>query len=240
MQTAKDKTLIIIPTFNEAENVLALYRRIKELGAGEDILFVDDNSADGTRQIIEGIIQDDPRVHILKRQHKEGIARAYLAGFRWGLDQGGYAWFQEMDADLSHDPKYLADFEKFKTDNQAIVASRYIKEGKVEKWDFLRRSLSFLGCWYIRLILQCPLQDLTGGFNCWHRDVVSSFDLDKIISRGFVFQAELKFIAFRKGFKIAEFPYTFKEREKGRSKINYRIVIEGLLKPVLIRLNYRS
>jgi dolichol-phosphate mannosyltransferase len=234
MEIKEIKTLIIVPTFNEALNLADLYHRIREYGPDKYILFVDDNSTDGTPEIIEGIIQSDQKVHILKRPKKEGIGRAYICGFLWGLN-GDYEWFQQMDADLSHDPLYLPNFEILKNGNQVIVASRYIKQGRVGKWIFLRRLISFLGCQYLKLILQLPVQDLTGGFNCWHRDVISSFNLDEIVSRGFIFQAELKFKAYRRGFKITEFPYVFKEREKGRSKINYRIVLEGLFMPLLIR-----
>ncbi|MFA4989765.1 MAG: glycosyltransferase [Candidatus Omnitrophota bacterium] len=229
----KEKTLIIIPTFNEAENIPALYARIRQYAPDKDILFVDDRSADSSQGIIEGIIRGDKNVHILKRLQKEGIARAYISGFFWGLARG-YNWFQQMDADLSHDAAYLEEVEKLKGENQAIVASRHLEKGGVEKRNFFRRMVTFLACRYLKFILQCPVRDLTGGFNCWHRDIISSLNLNGFVSRGFLFQAELKFMAYKKGFKIAEFPYVFKERQKGRSKIDYRIIFEGLVMPIVI------
>ena len=235
----KGKTLIIIPTFNEAENILDLYDKIRQYAPDKDILFIDDNSPDFTQRIIEEIRKSDEKVHILKRLRKEGIAKAYISGFLWGLD-GDYEWFQQMDADLSHDPIYLAEIEKLKYENQVIIASRCINKNGVGKRNFFRRMITLLGCRYLKFILQSPLQDLTGGFNCWHRDVISSFNLDRIASRGFIFQAELKFIAYRNGFKIAEFPYLFKERQKGRSKIDYQIIFEGLVMPVFIYLRNRT
>ncbi len=233
------RTLVVIPTFNEVLNIQELYQRIRSYDSDKDLLFVDSNSLDGTQQVIEEIMKNDKKVFILKYAKKEGLGRAYISGFLWGINMG-YDWFQQIDADLSHDPVYLRDFDRLKSANKVIVASRYIKSGGVEKWGFCRRLLSFLGCFYLRLIFQCNLHDLTGGFNCWHRDVISGIDLNRIVSRGFVFQSELKFKAFKKGFKIIEFPYIFKERKKGQSKINYRIILEGLFMPIIIRLNRRS
>lgn len=238
MEVKTEKTLIIIPTFNEVLNILDIYSKIRKWDKNKDILFVDDNSSDGTRQVVDKIMKDDKKVHILKHSKKEGIAQAYIAGFLWGINSG-YDWFQQMDADLSHDPAYLANFEALKKENQVVIASRYMQKGGIEKWDLFRKLLSSLGCRYLRLLLQCPLTDLTGGFNCWHKEVISSFDLSKIASRGFIFQTEIKFMAYRKGFKISEFPYSFKEREKGRSKIDYHIILEGLLMPFFIRWNHR-
>ena len=235
----KEKTLIIIPTFNEAQNIPGLYDKIKQYAPDKDILFVDDSSVDSTQGIIEGIMKGDGKVHILKRLRREGIAKAYISGFLWGLN-GDYKWFQQMDADLSHDPVYLAEIEKLKHENQVIIASRCMNKNGVGKRNFFRRMITFLGCRYLKFILQCPLQDLTGGFNCWHRDVISNLNLDRIASRGFVFQAELKFMAYRNGFKIAEFPYVFKERQKGRSKIDHQIIFEGLFMPVVIYLRNRA
>ena len=232
------KTLIIIPTFNEAENILDLYSNIRKYAPYKDILFVDDGSADDTRDNIETIIKNDQKVYILKRSKKEGIAKAYISGFLWGLN-GDYEWFQQMDADLSHDAVYLEEIEKLKKENQVIIASRYMKKGGVEKRNFFRRMVTFLGCRYLKFILQCPLKDLTGGFNCWQRDVISSLSLEEIASRGFIFQAELKFMAYKNGFKITEFPYVFKERQKGHSKIDYRIISEGLFMPIFMNLRCR-
>jgi dolichol-phosphate mannosyltransferase len=239
MPVNKGKTLIIIPTLNEVENVPDLYAKIRQYGFGKDILFVDGGSVDETCQAIEEIIKNDLGVHILKLPRKEGIAKAYISGFLWGLDRD-YEWFQQMDADLSHDPGYLVEIEKLKSENQVIIASRYVEKGGIEKRNLCRRAMTFLGCQYLKFILRCPLKDLTGGFNCWRREVISSFNLEGIVSRGFVFQAELKFMGYRKGFRIVEFPYVFKERHKGRSKIDQWIIFEGLFLPVFIYLRGRS
>ncbi|MFA5351105.1 MAG: glycosyltransferase [Candidatus Omnitrophota bacterium] len=228
------KTLIIIPTFNEAGNIAELCARIRKYSPDSDILFVDDGSIDGTREIINGIIKGDEKVHILERRRKEGIARAYICGFLWGLERD-YSWFQQMDADLSHDPAYLAEIEKLKNGNQVIVASRYLNKAGAGRRNFFRQMITFLGCRYLKFVLRCPLEDLTGGFNCWQREVILGLDLDKIVSRGFIFQAELKLMAYKKGFKIVEFPYVFKERQKGCSKIDHRIIFEGLVLPILMR-----
>jgi dolichol-phosphate mannosyltransferase len=234
----KEKTLIIVPTFNEAGNIAELHARIRKYSPDSGILFVDDGSIDGTREIINGIIKGDEKVHILERPRKEGIARAYICGFLWGLERD-YSWFQQMDADLSHDPAYLAEIEKLKSENQVIVASRYLKKAGAGRRNFFRKIVTFLGCRYLKIILQCPLKDLTGGFNCWQREVILGLDLNKIMSRGFIFQAEIKFRAYKKGFKIVEFPYIFQERQKGSSKIDYRIIFEGLVMPFLMVLRSR-
>lgn len=228
------KTLIIIPTFNEAGNIAELHARIRKYSLDSDILFVDDGSIDGTREIIDGIVQADAKAHILRRRKKEGIARAYICGFLWGLERD-YSWFQQMDADLSHDPAYLVEIEKLKKVSQAIVASRYLNKAGADRRSFFRKMITFLGCRYLKFVLRCPLKDLTGGFNCWPREVMLGLGLDKIVSRGFIFQAELKLMAYKKGFKIIEFPYVFRERQKGRSKIDQRIIFEGLILPILMR-----
>jgi len=211
-----ENTLIIVPTYNEVENILALYSTI---------------------DLIENIINKDNRVFILKRHDKKGIAKAYIDGILWGLSKK-YLWFQQMDADLSHDPKYLLEFEKLKDKNDFIVASRYVDFGKVEKWGFFRRFLSFFGGQYLKIVFNSKMNDLTGGFNCWNRKVLEKIDLSKICSKGFLFQAELKYLASVYGFKWIEFPYSFKEREKGSSKLSSNIIIEGLFKPLWIIFKY--
>lgn len=237
--TDKARTLIIIPTYNEVENIPELYRKIKGFAPGKDILFVDDNSFDGSIQAIGDIIEKDKTVNILIRKNKEGLAKAYIDGFKWGLKKD-YDWFQEMDADFSHDPKYLPLFDRYKADFDVIIASRYIKEGEVEKWNPFRNLLSHGGCYYLRLVFGDSITDLTGGFNCWKRKVLEDIDLSGIISCGFVFQAEMKFAAAQLGYKIKEIPFIFKERQKGKSKFSMHIIIEGLLKPYLVKAKYRK
>lgn len=232
-----DKTLIIIPTYNEAKNIEELCAGIKKFSPKKDILFVDDSSGDGTIQIIKRIMEKDTTINILIREKKEGVAKAYLAGFRWGLNRD-YEWFQQMDADLTHNPGYLPVIDRFKSDYDVIIASRYIKEGEVKKWNPVRKFLSYFGCLYLKLIFGNTINDLTGGFNCWRREVLQNIDFSKIISSGFIFQTEMKFSALMSGFKIVEFPYIYKERKRGKSKFSLGIFIEGLIKPYLIRFKY--
>jgi len=231
------KTLIVIPTYNEEENILEVYSRIREFSPQKHILFVDDNSTDRTKQLIEKIMEKDSLVDILSRQKKEGLARAYIAGFSWGLERD-FQWFQQLDADLSHDPRYLPVFDSYKSKFDVIVASRYISQGTAKKWNIFRRIVSFFGCVYLKLLFGSSINDFTGGFNCWKREVLEKIDLSSIISKGFIFQFELKFAANKAGFKLIEFPYEFKEREKGSSKLSSDIIIEGLFKPFLIWLRY--
>lgn len=233
-----NNTLIIIPTYNEAENIGPLYARIRGFAPDHHLLFVDDGSKDGTIANIEKLIAHNSNVFLLRRSCKLGLASAYFAGFKWGLEKG-YSWIQQMDADLSHDPRYLVEFEKYKLDGcELIIASRYIDKSVKNTWSFFRKTLSYLGCLYLKLILTAKINDLTGGFNCYNHSLLRKYDFDKMVARGYIFQAELKYIASISGAKIIEFPYIFKNRSMGDSKITWAIILEGLFLPLFLKLKY--
>ncbi|MBN22011.1 MAG: dolichyl-phosphate beta-D-mannosyltransferase [Bdellovibrionaceae bacterium] len=224
------RSLVIIPTYNEAENIKPIVTEILSL-TPEDlhILIADDRSPDGTGALADQLSAQNSRVHVLHREKKEGLGRAYIAGFRWGLSKG-YDVLIEMDADFSHNPKYLKDMlEALKTHDVAI-GSRYVPGGGTVHWGLGRKILSRGGSFYARMILGAPIRDFTGGFNGWHREVLESLGLESLESDGYSFQIELKFRAFRLGFRIKEFPIIFEDRQVGQSKMNKKIVIEALMK----------
>jgi len=230
--------LILIPTYNEISNIRKIYSKIRKHNSSIHILFIDDSSPDGTALEVESIAKEDKGVYILQREKKQGIAKAYIDGFKWGMGKG-YKYFIEMDCDGSHDPQYLAMILEALKTNDVVVCSRYIEEGGIEKWVFFRKMISYLGSFYSALILGLPIKDLTGGFNAWRREVVEKIDMDKVISKNFTFQIEMKYLAFINKFKITEVPYTYHKRKEGISKMSPRIIIEGLLKVPMIRAMYR-
>ena len=225
-----ERYLIIIPTYNERENV----PRIVPLVLAEDprihVLIVDDNSPDGTGELAEGIARDEPRVHVLRRAGKEGLGKAYLAGFAWGLERG-YDLLVEMDADLSHHPDNLPSFIEKAHEYDVVIGSRYVG-GRITvvNWPMGRLLLSYFGSWYARRITGVPVRDLTGGYNCWRRTVLESFDHSRVTSNGYMFQIELKYRAWRNGFKLIEIPIVFTERREGTSKMSKKIVREAVWK----------
>lgn len=233
--------LIIIPTYNESENITTLVTAIQGLGwhIPFQILIVDDNSPDGTGSIADALSQRGPSIHVLHRPGKQGLGKAYIAGFRWGLKQG-FSWLVEMDADLSHDPSYLLDMERYILSDQYdyLIGSRYIPGGGTQNWGLIRRLISRFGGFYATSLLRCPIQDFTGGFNAWKTEVLKSIDLDGILSDGYGFQIEMKYKAFKKGFRFIEFPIVFVDRTVGKSKMSKRIVWEALFK--VLQLKYNS
>ena len=230
------KTLIIIPTYNEAQNIQKLIHQIFETLETQDfaILIVDDSSKDGTPQIIKELQKENDRIYLLERGGKYGLASAYIDGFKYGADLGFKAFIQ-MDADFSHSPNYLpAIFDKLEN-NDVVIASRNIKGGSVEGWSILRNLISKGGSLYSRTILNCPIKDLTGGFNGWKLDILNKIGLNNIISKGYSFQIEMKYRAYVHGAQIAEFPIHFVNRKYGKSKMSKRIFFEALLNVVKIR-----
>jgi dolichol-phosphate mannosyltransferase len=221
--------LVVIPTYNERENIGRLVKEIFSYNLPLDILVVDDGSPDGTGELVEELIKNESRLFILHRLNKNGIGRAYIAGFKWALEHN-YEYIFEMDADFSHQTKYLNDFLTAIKDNDLVLGSRYIKGGGVQNWSFIRKSISYLGCLYARMILGLKIKDLTGGFKCFRKRVIETIDLDKVQSSGFVFQIEMIYLAIKKGFQIKEIPITFMERESGRSKFDKSIFWEALFK----------
>lgn len=228
--------LVIVPTYNEADNINALLFSLTRNVEAVDLLVVDDSSPDGTAALVKQFQQHEPRVHLLVRPKKDGLAAAYLAGFKWGLERG-YETFIEMDADFSHSPadvnRFLEQFKKKEVD--VVVGCRYQAGGGVSGWSQIRESISRGGNFYARTILNLPYADLTGGFNGWRRNVLETIGLDRIRSRGYAFQVELKYRAHQKGFKIVELPIHFENRKFGKSKMTGKIVWEAAFRVLQLR-----
>ena len=230
-----EKIYIVIPTYNEKDNIEKIISKIFEIKIGNlNILVVDDNSPDGTGAVVERIKKNDARVDILHREGKEGLGKAYIAGFKEVLNRGAELIF-EMDADLSHDPKYLLPILEASKNNDLVLGSRYIKGGGVANWNIIRRLISRFGNIYAKVILGVPYNDLTGGFKCYKRKVLETINLDSLDSLGYNFQIETTYKAHQAGFKIAEVPIIFTERVEGESKFNPKIMLEGFWRVLALR-----
>lgn len=223
------RSLIVIPTYNEVENLQSLVQANLEATPGHvDILIVDDNSPDGTGKLADELSQKHaPRVHVLHRQKKMGLGTAYVNGFRWGLEKG-YDCLIEMDADFSHHPKYLPTMLNLLENHDVVIGSRYVAGGGTVNWGVGRKIISRGGSLYSRLILGAPIRDFTGGFNGWKKQVLEAVDLSSLRSDGYSFQIELKYRAFKRKFNIKEFPIIFEDRKVGKSKMSKKIVFEAL------------
>ncbi len=239
------RALIVIPTYNERENIQPLIEAIFKTVAtaadshSVDVLVVDDGSPDGTGQLVAQLALSNPKIHVLHRARKMGLGTAYVAGFKWGL-QKDYEAFIEMDADFSHDPKYLPTMLGALTTHDVAVGSRYVTGGGTVNWGLGRKIISRGGSLYSRFVLGASIRDFTGGFNGWRRKVLETVDLDTLRSDGYSFQIEIKYRAFLKGFQITEFPITFVDRKVGVSKMNKKIVFEALARVVGFRLRGRA
>ncbi|MEN9722215.1 MAG: hypothetical protein RJB38_201 [Pseudomonadota bacterium] len=228
MSASERRSLIVIPTYNEIDNLQPLLKAVLQVTPpSTEVLVVDDGSPDGTGQLADSLASADPRVHVLHRAKKMGLGTAYVAGFRWGMEQG-FDELIEMDADFSHDPKYLPRMLELLKAHDFVIGSRYVSGGGTKNWGLGRKILSRGGSLYSRLILGANIRDFTGGFNGWRRPVLQAMDLSTLRSDGYSFQIELKYRAFRSGFKFVEFPIIFEDRKVGKSKMNRRIVIEAL------------
>jgi len=222
------KILVIIPTYNESQNIEKLIQAIFEQNIdGLEILIIDDNSPDGTGDIVENICRTEPRLHLMRREEKLGLGTAYVAGFKYALERD-YDLIIEMDADFSHDPKSLHDFIEASKENDLTVGSRYVNGVNVINWPLSRLLLSIGASKYTRIITGLPLKDCTSGFKCFHRKVLESIDLDRIQSDGYSFQIEMNFRAWKKGFEICEIPIVFVDRVAGSSKMSKKIVREAI------------
>lgn len=225
------RTMVVLPTYNEMENLAAMVRAIFALDVpGMEILVVDDNSPDGTGRLADEIAQANPdRVRVLHRPGKQGLGRAYVAGFKRALDLGA-DYIIEMDADFSHSPSYLPKMIEKMADYDVVVGSRYVAGGSVDKnWSFNRKLLSWWGSRvYAPLILGLPVHDATGGFKCFRRQALGAIDLDQVRSNGYAFQVEMNYICARKGFRIYELPIHFEDRHQGTSKMDWRISAEAM------------
>jgi dolichol-phosphate mannosyltransferase len=224
--TATDCT-VVIPTYNERDNIEPLLKQILDLPRFR-VLVVDDNSPDGTAGIVEKLASNDPRIGLLSRPGKQGLGTAYRAGFRRALDEGAQYIF-EMDADFSHDPKYLpALLAATETRNDLTLGSRYVRGGGTTDWGIIRQFISRGGNLYAGIILGLPVADATGGFRCYRRSVLDALNLDAIQSNGYSFQIEMAYRTLQAGFKVGEVPIIFPDRRVGQSKMSRRIVLEAL------------
>ena len=222
-----EKALIIIPTYDERENVDPVSKAVLDILPDVDLLFVDDNSPDGTGQLIEELREKDKRIHVLHRKEKSGLGRAYIAGFKWALERE-YEFIFEMDADFSHDPHELPNFLAAAENADLVLGSRYINGIRITNWPMSRLLLSKSAATYVRVITGMPITDPTGGFKCYRRAVLEAIDLDAIESSGYSFQVEMSYSAWRLGFRIKDIPITFVDRRAGYSKMNTVIVKEAL------------
>ena len=226
------RALICIPTYNEADNLPALVSEIvKRVPPETDLLVIDDGSPDGTAELTKKLQGTFPQLHLLQRDKKEGLAAAYLAGFKWALASAkNYDWVFEMDADFSHNPAHLPAFFKVFHEGKfdAVLGSRYVPGGGISNWSKRRLMLSRGGSIYTRAILRHPLADWTGGFNAWSTRLLRSIDLEGVRSKGYAFQIELKYRSLCRGFKLVEIPIVFEERRAGVSKMSGSIVREAI------------
>jgi len=221
------KALVIIPTYNEKENIRNILPAVLEQAPNVEVLVVDDGSPDGTGAIVKEMAASNPRIHLLERAGKQGLGTAYIAGFKWGLARG-FDYLMEMDADFSHDPKEIPNFLKAIEHNDLVLGSRYKNGVRVVNWPLSRLFLSKGASYYVRLITGMPVADPTGGFKCFRRRVLESLDLEAVRSNGYAFQIEMTYKAWMKGFRVAEIPITFADRYAGRSKMSGHIVREAL------------
>ena len=221
----ENRACVVLPTYNERENVPAIVPVILAASPLVDVLVVDDNSPDGTGRIADDLAAREPRVRVLHRQRKDGLGRAYLAGFAEAL-AAGYGRIIEMDADFSHDPARLPAL--LDADADLVLGSRYVRGGGTAHWGLGRRLLSRGGSLYARTILGVPIRDLTGGFKCFRRKVLENLDLVTVRSSGYAFQIELTYRTLRRGYSVVEVPITFTDRRVGKSKMSRAIVAEAL------------
>lgn len=228
------KNLVIIPTYNEKENIEAIIAAIFKQQPEIHILVVDDGSPDGTGAIVKGLIEQNNQIHLLENKGKGGLGKAYLQGFQWAKDQGFDACIQ-MDADFSHRPVDLNKLVDALKNQDLVVGSRYIDGGGTANWAWYRKLISQFGSLYSRIILGYPVRDWTGGFNGWKVSTLKKLQLDQVRSEGYSFQIEMKYRALKKGFKAHEVPILFDERREGASKMSLKIVIEAFYRVWQIR-----
>jgi len=223
-----ERALVIVPTYNERDNVVRLVEQVLAQDERIDMLIVDDGSPDGTGAIADEVAEQNSRVHVLHRPRKMGLGTAYLTGFKWALEHE-YEFVFEMDADFSHDPAHLPQFFDAATSADLVLGSRY-REGKVTvvNWPMTRLFLSYMANIYARAVTGLPLYDGTGGFKCFRRKVLEAIDLSAVKSNGYAFQIEMSFRAWHKGFRLVEIPIVFVDRTEGQSKMSNKIVREAV------------
>lgn len=221
------ETLIVIPTYNEQENVRGIVSTVFTACPSADILFVDDNSPDGTGRTIDAMVEADRRIHAIHKPGKEGLGRAYIAGFKWALERD-YIFIFEMDADFSHSPACIPEFLAAAQNADLVLGSRYLDGIRIINWPLSRLILSKSASLYVRAVTGMPFSDPTGGYKCYRRTVLESIGLDQIKSNGYSFQIEMTHTAWKLGFRIKEIPIVFEDRHSGHSKMNAHIVREAL------------
>src|SRR2546421_10404613 len=223
------KAIVVVPTYNERENIGNLVEAIRRLPVPLHVLIVDDNSPDGTGKLADELSQRHPgEVLVHHRERKEGLGRAYVAAFRYVIEKLSYDLIIQMDCDFSHDPAFLPEFVKAAENADLVIGSRYKTGVNVVNWDFKRLLLSWFASKYVRTVTSMPFSDLTGGFKCWRREALQALQLDRIFSMGYLFQVETTYRTWKAHkFRIAEIPIIFYERNLGRSKIHPGIIVEA-------------
>lgn len=231
------KIAVIIPTYNEKDNIEELISEILSLGIkGLEVVVVDDNSPDGTGELVDELKKKSSKIHVIHRLGKQGLGAAYLEGFKYALDRQAEYIF-EMDADFSHNPKRIPDFLGSIKEADLVIGSRYIKGGAM-RVDFIRRLISWLGSLYARLILGVPIHDLTTGYKCFRRKVLESIDFSNIHASNYAFQIEMSYKVYKKNFRIKEIPIIFIEREKGKSKFYFKMIFESFW--LVLKLRFKG
>jgi len=221
------KAIVIVPTYNEAENIANLIDKIFSVDSNLHILVIDDNSPDGTAEIVKRISEKDPRVNLIQRPGKLGLGTAYIEGFKYALANGYEAIF-EMDADFSHNPEDIPRFLDALEDADLVIGSRYLTGVNVINWPLRRLMLSYFANLYTRIITGMPVRDATGGYKCFRAEALKQIDLDKIKTNGYGFQIEMNFRFWAKGFRVKEIPIVFVDRRNGVSKMNKKIILEAV------------
>lgn len=229
------RALVVIPTYNERENIEQIVPAVLSADARLHILIVDDSSPDGTGEIADRLARQDKRVQVLHREKKEGLGKAYIAGFKWAIEREFDCVF-EMDADFSHRPEYLGNFLTEVEVHDLVLGSRYISGVNVINWPMTRLLLSYYANVYARLVTGMPVKDATGGFKCFHRQVLQAINLDSVRASGYAFQIEMTMRALKKGFRVKEIPIIFYDRRAGASKMSTKIMGEAIWTVWLLRL----
>ncbi|UCD64192.1 MAG: polyprenol monophosphomannose synthase [Candidatus Zixiibacteriota bacterium] len=221
------RALIIFPTYNERDNIEKIVHAVLPLDARIHVLIVDDNSPDGTGEIADRLAREEEKVEVMHRDKKDGLGRAYIAGFHWAIERQ-FDFVLEMDADFSHGPEYIKDFLREIQNHDLVLGSRYISGVNVINWPMSRLLLSYFANVYTRIITGMPIRDATGGFKCFRREVLEGIDLDAVTASGYSFQIEMTMRAWKKGFRIKEIPIIFVDRVAGSSKMSKKIMREAI------------
>lgn len=221
------KALIIIPTYNEKENIHKIVQAVLKQDKSIDVLIVDDNSPDGTAEIVQSMMESNQRIHLLQRAGKFGLGSAYIAGFKYAI-QNEYDYIFEMDADFSHNPELIPEFLREIKHYDLVIGSRYVNGVNVVNWPFRRLLISYIASKYVRFITGIPVKDPTSGYKCFRKEVLQTINIDKVLSDGYSFQIEINYKVWKKGFRIKEIPIIFIDRRSGQSKMSKKIIIEAM------------